>query len=127
MGDWIPLMLPIAVGIGGLAIALDCRNFGLWVYDLMARWSPGGGIDPSFSPDVLRAIAGLLGTILLVAAGAQAVDRLQPRPEPSDRQRPAGMPQTVHAPPPDFRIPAGERCHFASAALRSCSRCSWCR
>ncbi|MFB8438084.1 hypothetical protein ACFC7A_03420 [Streptomyces niveus] len=76
MGDWIPLMLPITVGIGGLAIALDCRNFGLRVYDLLVRWSPGGGIDPRFSPDVLRVIAGLLGTILLVAAGVQTVGLL---------------------------------------------------
>ncbi|MFE5007019.1 hypothetical protein ACFRJ3_20645 [Streptomyces sp. NPDC056696] len=76
MGDWIPLMLPILAGAGGLVIAFDYRNCGLRVYDLMVRWSPGGGIDPRFSPDVLRVIAGLLGTILLVAAGVQAIDLL---------------------------------------------------
>ncbi|MFE9310361.1 hypothetical protein ACFYM5_22105 [Streptomyces sp. NPDC006706] len=76
MGGWMPLMLPIMAGIGGLLIALDYRNCGLRVYDLMARWSPGGGIDPRFSPDVLRVIAGLLGTILLVVAGVQAIDLL---------------------------------------------------
>ncbi|MFJ5155322.1 hypothetical protein ACIQCF_27830 [Streptomyces sp. NPDC088353] len=76
MGGWMPLMLPIMAGIGGLVIALDYRNCGLRVYDLMARWSPGGGIDPRFSPDVLRVIAGLLGTILLVVAGVQAIDLL---------------------------------------------------
>ncbi|MFB6962452.1 hypothetical protein ACFCYB_37115 [Streptomyces sp. NPDC056309] len=76
MGGWMPLMLPIVAGIGGLVIALDYRNCGLRVYDLLARWSPGGGIDPRFSPDVLRVIAGLLGTILLVVAGVQAIDLL---------------------------------------------------
>ncbi|MEU6661732.1 hypothetical protein [Streptomyces sp. NPDC046821] len=54
-------------------IALDYRNIALRFYDLMAARSPGGGIDPRFTPGVLRVIAGALGVVCLVAVAVQAV------------------------------------------------------
>lgn len=50
-----------AIGLLGFLIAFDYRNFGLRVYDLMASFTPGGPPDPRFSPDVFRAIWGILG------------------------------------------------------------------
>ncbi|MFB7238292.1 hypothetical protein ACFCXK_26295 [Streptomyces sp. NPDC056269] len=74
MGDWVPLLLPFAFSIGALVVALDYRNFGLKAYDLMARRAPGGGLDPRFTPDVLRVIAGILGAVFLVVTGVQTLD-----------------------------------------------------
>ncbi|CAM5545105.1 MULTISPECIES: hypothetical protein [Streptomyces] len=76
MGDWVlSFVVPFASSVGALVIAFDYRNLGLRAYDLMARWVPGG-VNPRFSPDVLRVIVGFFGVVLLVAIGAQAVDRL---------------------------------------------------
>jgi hypothetical protein len=59
------------VGAGAIAVALDYRNIGLRVYDLMGQWSPGGA-DPRFSPDMMRAACGVPGAVFLVAAAARA-------------------------------------------------------
>ncbi|MFJ9430698.1 hypothetical protein ACIRQY_13675 [Streptomyces sp. NPDC101490] len=74
MGDWIPLLLPLAFSVGALLIAFDYRNLGLRAYDLVARRAPGDGLDPRFTPDALRLIAGFLGAVFLVVVGVQSVD-----------------------------------------------------
>ncbi|WP_392752773.1 hypothetical protein [Streptomyces sp. LN590] len=76
MGDWQTLTWQLVVGIGAIVIALDYRNIGLRFYDRMAARSPGGGIDPRFSPDVLRVMAGVLGVVFLTAAGFQTFGML---------------------------------------------------
>ncbi|GHB06416.1 hypothetical protein ACIQRS_31420 [Streptomyces termitum] len=76
MDGWIPLLLPLAFSACALLVAFDYRNFGLKVYDLMARRSPGGGLDPRFTPDALRVLAGFLGVIFLVATGVQMIGLL---------------------------------------------------
>ncbi|MEU6840826.1 hypothetical protein ABZ930_02985 [Streptomyces sp. NPDC046716] len=63
----------LVVGVGAIVIALDYRNIALKFYDLMAARSPGGGIDPRFTPDVLRVLAGVLGVACLVVVAVQAV------------------------------------------------------
>ncbi|MER7965774.1 hypothetical protein [Streptomyces ardesiacus] len=72
MGDWLSLVWGGVVGAGAMVIALDYRNFGLRAYDLMAQRSPGGGIDPRFSSDVMRVICGVLGVGSLAVTGARA-------------------------------------------------------
>lgn len=72
MGDWPSLIWGGAVGAGATVIALDCRNVGLRVYDLIAQRSPGGGVDPRFSPDVMRGIFGVLGVVSLAVTGVRA-------------------------------------------------------
>ncbi|MFI9742410.1 hypothetical protein [Streptomyces sp. NPDC052494] len=72
MGDWLSLIWGGVVGAGATVIALDYRNIGLRVYDLIAQQSPGGGVDPRFSPDVMRVIAGVLGVVFLAATGVRA-------------------------------------------------------
>lgn len=72
MGDWIPLLLPLVAGIGGVVVAFDYRNLGQRFYDLLAKLLPGG-IRPDVSPDRLRVLTGLLGMLLLVITGVQAV------------------------------------------------------
>ncbi|MFE4674100.1 hypothetical protein [Streptomyces sp. NPDC056723] len=73
MDHRLQLVWWLAVGVGGIVIALDYRNIALKFYDLMAERSPGGGIDPRFTPGVLRVLAGLLGIACLIAATVQAV------------------------------------------------------
>ncbi|MEV5989670.1 hypothetical protein AB0L85_32810 [Streptomyces sp. NPDC052051] len=72
MGDWLSLVWGGVVGAGATVIALDYRNVGLRVYDLMAQRSPGGGVDPRFSPDVMRGIFGVLGVGFLAVTGVRA-------------------------------------------------------
>ncbi|MFF5922661.1 hypothetical protein ACFY8C_30665 [Streptomyces flavochromogenes] len=72
MGDWLSLIGGGVVGVGATVIALDYRSIGLRAYDLMARQSPGGGVDPRLSPDVMRVIAGVLGVVFLAATGVRA-------------------------------------------------------
>ncbi|WP_162793852.1 hypothetical protein [Streptomyces paludis] len=66
----------LVVGGGALVIAFDVRNLGLRAYDLLAERSPGGGLDPRFSPDVLRGIAGVLGVAGLAVAGVRTFGML---------------------------------------------------
>lgn len=66
------LTVSLAVAAGALAIAFDYCGLGLRAYDLVASRSPGGGVDPRFSPDVLRVIAGVLGTVMLASVGIRA-------------------------------------------------------
>ncbi|MFJ4910660.1 hypothetical protein ACIQCR_34845 [Streptomyces sp. NPDC093249] len=73
MGDWLSLVWGGVVGAGATVIALDYRNVGLRVYDLIAQRSPGGGVDTRFPPDVMRGIAGVLGAVFLAATGVRAV------------------------------------------------------
>ncbi|MGW8364535.1 hypothetical protein ACWGK1_28725 [Streptomyces wedmorensis] len=72
MGDWLSLVWGGVAGVGATVIALDYRNVGLRVYDLIAQRSPGGGVDPRFSPDIMRGIFGVLGAVFLVVTGMRA-------------------------------------------------------
>ncbi|MFE9782248.1 hypothetical protein ACFYPA_29385 [Streptomyces sp. NPDC005775] len=72
MGDWLSLVWGGAVGAGATVIALDYRNVGLRVYDVIVQRSPGGGVDPRFSPDVMRGIFGVLGVVFLAVTGVRA-------------------------------------------------------
>ncbi|MFJ7961771.1 hypothetical protein ACIQ62_36340 [Streptomyces sp. NPDC096319] len=72
MGDWLSLIWGGVVGAGAMVFALDCRNIGMRAYDLMVQKSPGGGVDPRFSPDVMRVVAGVLGVVFLAATGVRA-------------------------------------------------------
>lgn len=76
MGDWVSLVWGGVVGTGATAIALDYRNVGLRVYDLIAQRSPGGGVDPWFSPDIMRGVFGVLGVVFLAATGMRAFGML---------------------------------------------------
>ncbi|MFE9296450.1 hypothetical protein [Streptomyces niveus] len=68
----VHLASSLVIGAGALMIAFDYRSRGLRAYNLMAARSPGGGVDPRFSSDVLRVIVGVLGTVVLVSAGVRA-------------------------------------------------------
>ncbi|UDM05505.1 hypothetical protein [Streptomyces longhuiensis] len=72
MGDRLSLVWGGAVGAGATVIALDYRSVGLRVYDLIAQRSPGDGVDPRFSPDIMRGIFGVLGVVFLSATGMSA-------------------------------------------------------
>ncbi|RDG35560.1 hypothetical protein [Streptomyces corynorhini] len=76
MADWVRLTAGLVVGGGALVIAFDVRHLGLRFYDLLAEWSPGGGLDPRFSPDVLRGIAGVLGVVGLAVTGVRVFGML---------------------------------------------------
>ncbi|MEU7335769.1 hypothetical protein [Streptomyces sp. NPDC007074] len=76
MDHWLQFVWWLVVAVGAMVIALDYRNIALRFYDLMAARSPGGGIDPRFSPNVLRVLAGLLGIVCLVVIVVQAVSAL---------------------------------------------------
>lgn len=69
---WVQLAVGPVAGAGALVIAFDYRNLGPRAYQLVASRSPGGGADPRFSPDVLRVIAGVFGTVMLANAGLRA-------------------------------------------------------
>ncbi|NUK89323.1 hypothetical protein [Streptomyces lunaelactis] len=74
MGGWSSLVYDLVVGLGAMVIAFDYRNLGLRFYDLIDRWTPGGGVDPRFSPDVLRVIAGAVGVAVLALAAVRGFD-----------------------------------------------------
>ncbi|MFB6958020.1 hypothetical protein ACFCYB_13460 [Streptomyces sp. NPDC056309] len=74
MADWLSLVWGGVVGAGATVIALDYRNVGLRVYDVITQCSPGGGVDPRFSPDVMRGIFGVLGVVSLVVTGVRAFE-----------------------------------------------------
>ncbi|MFE7568220.1 hypothetical protein ACFU76_14860 [Streptomyces sp. NPDC057539] len=75
-GDWISLTWGFVFGLCAMVIAFDYRNVGLRFYDLVASLPPGGGVDPRFSPDVMRCISGLLGVISLTSTGIEAYGML---------------------------------------------------
>ncbi|MFD5751586.1 hypothetical protein [Streptomyces sp. NPDC127033] len=52
----------------GFTVAFDYRNIGLRFYDFMAARTPGGSIDPRFTPDFVRIIWGIMGTAGLCVA-----------------------------------------------------------
>ncbi|MEV8363966.1 hypothetical protein [Streptomyces niveus] len=72
MGDWVRLAGGFVLSTGALLIAFDFRHLGLRAYDLVAERSPGGGVDPRFTPDVLRVIVGTLGAAALAVTGVRA-------------------------------------------------------
>ncbi|MFF2641095.1 hypothetical protein ACFVUB_14755 [Streptomyces niveus] len=76
MGDGVRLAGGFALGIGALLIAFDVRHLGLRAYDLVAERSPGGGLDPRFTPDVLRVIVGTLGAAALAVTGVRVLAML---------------------------------------------------
>lgn len=52
--------------LGGLCllVAVDYRNFGLWVYDYLDRKNPVT-VRPRMTPDLLRLVAGVMAAVFL--------------------------------------------------------------
>ncbi|MGW3142933.1 hypothetical protein [Streptomyces sp. NPDC001139] len=52
--------------LGGLCllVAVDYRNFGLWVYDYLDRKNPVTA-RPRMTPDLLRLVAGVMAAVFL--------------------------------------------------------------
>lgn len=66
----IHIVWGLLLGAFGAAIAFDFRGFGIWMYDQISSFTPGGPPDPRFfTPDTVRILWGFLGVVGFCLAG----------------------------------------------------------